>query len=208
MGDYIEAIYPTSGGITDKRWSHKFVDRRFMTPEDQVDYVAELLEPIKDKCLGLLSGNHEWRLEDRYGIDLVKILADRLGAEAYGPMAFIELWLNKSEVPVLIFATHGHYGGRKVGGAINRIQDLAAYFDADIYLMGHVHRRAVHKEEYLTAREGKLVQGARIFGLTGTFLRSYVTGMETYVERRILAPSRIGTITIRVDHDGEIWGFE
>jgi len=208
MGDYIEAIYPTSGGITDKRFTHKHIDRRFLTPEDQIDYVVKLLEPIKHKCFGLLTGNHEWKLEDRYGINITKMIADRLGVDAFGPMAFIRLFLKGMKTPIIIFTLHGHYTGRKTGGALNKITDLASYFDADIYFMGHVHKRLVHKEDCITVQGNEIIQATRLFALTGSFLRSYSLGVETYVERKALPPGRIGTITVRVDNDGEIWGYE
>jgi len=208
MGDYIEAIYPTAGGVTDKRFTHKHIDRRFLTPEDQINHIAKLFEPIKNKCLGLLTGNHEWKLEDRYGIEVTRMIAEKLGVDALGPMAFITLHLNGMKNPVVIFALHGHYTGRKTGGALNNITDLASWFDADVYLMGHVHKRLVHKEDLITVRGGEIIQSSRIFCLTGSFLRSYSLGVETYAERKALPPGRIGTITVRIDNDGEIWGLE
>lgn len=207
MGDYIEAIYPTSGGITDKRFSHRFIKRDIFTPEEQINYVASLFDPIKDKCLGLLEGNHEWKLGDKYGINLVEQLANRLGVKYLGPVGFIELKLRES-TPIVILACHGHYTGVKKGGAVNKIQDLAAFFDADIYLMGHVHKRFFDKDEYISVRGGKIIHALRSFGLTGHFLRTYVADIDTYGERRLIQPGRVGTITIKIQADGEVYGYE
>jgi hypothetical protein len=47
-----------------------------------------------------------------------------------------------------IYVTHGSGGGRKEGGKVNRLADLAAIVDADIYVTGHTHLPLVFKESY------------------------------------------------------------
>ena len=47
-----------------------------------------------------------------------------------------------------IYVTHGTGGGRKEGGKINRLVDLSAIVDADIYLMGHTHMPAIVRESF------------------------------------------------------------
>ena len=47
-----------------------------------------------------------------------------------------------------VYATHGSGGGRKEGGKINRLADLAQIVDADVYIMGHVHTPATFRSGY------------------------------------------------------------
>jgi hypothetical protein len=49
---------------------------------------------------------------------------------------------------------HGSGGGRREGGKINRLADLATIVDADLYLMGHTHFPAVFKENYFRVNAG------------------------------------------------------
>jgi len=52
------------------------------------------------------------------------------------------------QVCYVIYTTHGSGGGRREGGKINRLADLAGIVDADIYISGHTHFPAVFKETY------------------------------------------------------------
>jgi antirestriction protein ArdC len=47
-----------------------------------------------------------------------------------------------------VYATHGSGGGRREGGKINRLADLAQIVDSDIYLCGHTHLPAVFREGF------------------------------------------------------------
>jgi hypothetical protein len=47
-----------------------------------------------------------------------------------------------------VYATHGSGGGRREGGKINRLADLAQIVDADAYLCGHAHLPAVFREGF------------------------------------------------------------
>ena len=47
-----------------------------------------------------------------------------------------------------LYMTHGSGGGRKEGGKINRLADLAGIVDADIYLMAHTHQPAAFRNTF------------------------------------------------------------
>jgi hypothetical protein len=59
MGDYGEFITPN-----DKRWDSKSIadwlkDEQDNIAEVQTEHLQKLLEPIANKCIGLIEGNHE-----------------------------------------------------------------------------------------------------------------------------------------------------
>ena len=47
-----------------------------------------------------------------------------------------------------IYITHGSGGGRREGGKVNRLADLASIVDADVYIHHHTHLPLVFKESY------------------------------------------------------------
>jgi hypothetical protein len=47
-----------------------------------------------------------------------------------------------------IYVTHGSGGGRREGGKVNRLADLASIVDADIYIHAHTHLPMVFKESF------------------------------------------------------------
>jgi len=127
-------------------------------PMQQLEQAVKIFGPIKDKILAITAGNHEARIWKTDGIDTTQLIATQLGiGDRYSPesaLLFIQFGRQSSfkhNQPVLytIMALHGSgAGGRKEGGKINRLVDLANIVDADIYLMSHTHLPAIVKNSY------------------------------------------------------------
>jgi predicted phosphodiesterase len=126
-------------------------------PMEQLKHCVRLFEPIKDKILAVLPGNHENRIYRSDGIDITSLMCNQLGIhDRYSSttaLVFVRFGKNKASGhgrPQLytIYVTHGSGGGRKEGGKVNRLADLAAIVDADIYVTGHTHLPLVFKESY------------------------------------------------------------
>ena len=126
-------------------------------PMEQLKHCVTIFEPIKDKILAVLPGNHENRVYKSDGIDITEIMCAQLGIpDRYSPTTAL-IFIRFGKVngknhnrPQLytIYATHGCGGGRKEGGKVNRLADLASIVDADIYLHAHTHLPLIFKESY------------------------------------------------------------
>jgi hypothetical protein len=101
----------------------------------------------------------------------------------------------------VIYSTHGSYSGRRIGGKMNRLEDLSTWYDADIYLMGHTHELAgERKVRYaVNTQTHELKTEKKVYAFTGTYLRSHQLNCSSYAERLNLAPNKIGMITIEVN---------
>lgn len=129
-----------------------------LQPMEQLKECVKIFEPIKDKILCILPGNHENRLYKSDGIDITALMATQLGLmdryTATTALLLIRVGLlerKKSvgrQVCYSVYATHGSGGGRKEGGKINRLTDLASIVDADCYIHSHVHLPAALKTSY------------------------------------------------------------
>ena len=128
-----------------------------LQPMEQLKHCVKIFEPIKDKILAVLPGNHENRVYKTDGLDLTEIMCGQLGIpERYSPttaLLFIRFGQRSSlhhNRPQLytIYVTHGSGGGRREGGKVNRLADLASIVDADIYVHGHTHLPFVFKEGF------------------------------------------------------------
>lgn len=133
--------------------------RQSISPMEQMSIANELFYPIKDKILAMTQGNHEARTYRTEGIDLTELLAQQFGIldryESEGLVLFIRFGSPKNnhgdekrKMCYSMYCTHGSGGGKKAGGKINRLMDLAAIIDTDIYLHGHTHLPAVIKENF------------------------------------------------------------
>lgn len=122
-----------------------------MSPAQQVQYVAKMLMPIKDRVLAFGTGNHSERVYKNTGIDVDYLLALELGLkEKYFNNSFIiflKVGQSQTSRPskikqqvYSIFVQHGRGGGRKMGAKVNRLVDMDNIIsNADLYVMGHVH---------------------------------------------------------------------
>ena len=119
-------------------------------PMEQLAKCVEIFSPLKDKILAVLPGNHENRIYKNDGIDMTQLMCNQLGIpEKYSPTtAVIYVRFGKyrehkdRKMCYSIYATHGTGGGRREGGKIQRLADLASIIDTDVYIMAHVHQPA------------------------------------------------------------------
>ena len=125
-----------------------------LQPMEQLKRCVEIFDPIKNKILAVVSGNHENRVYKTDGIDMTALMCSQLGIrDRYSEttaLVFIRLGQNikKRRVSYTVYATHGSGGGRREGGKINRLADLANIVDADIYCHSHTHLPAIFKQGY------------------------------------------------------------
>jgi predicted phosphodiesterase len=128
-----------------------------LQPMEQLKQCVKIFEPIKDKILAVLPGNHENRTYKFDGIDITELMCAQLGIpKKYSPtttLLFVRFGRSKASLrhrPQLytIYATHGGGGGRKEGGKVNRLADLACIVDADVYIHSHTHLPVVFKNSF------------------------------------------------------------
>lgn len=127
-----------------------------LQPKEQLEHCVKLFEPLKDKILAVVGGNHENRIYKESGIDITQLMCSELGiADRYSSttaLLFVRLGTDtgdtRRKVRYSIYMTHGSGGGRKEGGKINRLADLAGIVDADIYVMAHVHQPASFRNRF------------------------------------------------------------
>lgn len=153
-----------------------------LQPMEQLKHCVKLFEPIKDRILCVLPGNHERRVMRSDGIDTTAIMCAQLGLQdRYSDttaLLFVrfgkQIGKKSHGRPQLytIYATHGAGGGRKEGGKINRLADLSCIVDADIYVMGHTHMPAILKEGFfrVSGQNSSVAQVDKLFVNTAASL--------------------------------------
>lgn len=221
MGDTIEAI-----NYSDPRFDPQSL-ASWMNVEDlrnlpmvQANRFLELTEPIHDKCLFMLHGNHEESVAKHSHFDVAQYICNHLKVPYLGYSGLVTLtWRwhppdkrNFTSTKRTLFAHHGWGGGRKYGGKVNKVFDFLSGFDADDYFMGHVHDvvtmktsrihpklprgtlNYLNKEGSICWREGEVVSKEHCFALTGTFLKSAL-----YAEQKGYNPSFVGAVRYSVD---------
>lgn len=134
-----------------------------LQPMEQLKHCVRIFEPIRDKILAVLPGNHENRVYKSDGIDTTALMCNQLRlTEKYSPttaLLFIRFGKSSGDTHhrpqvYTAYVTHGSGGGRKEGGKVNRLADLSSIVDADIYIHGHTHLPLVFKESFYRVNYG------------------------------------------------------
>jgi len=178
MGDYLESAIPTA--LPQAMWD------QLSTPEEQKKILIELLRPLKEKIIGLLTGNHELRIWIRTNIDPTKLLCKELGCRYLGHGGYLILKINDQEYRLALF--HGYGTTQKKGYHLKKVIETVGMDDADIVCIGHSHQLYHEVWARWRIQNGRVIKHY-IHGIrTGGFLR-----YPDYAKRLLYAPPIIGS---------------
>lgn len=123
-----------------------------MRPSEQKKLMAKMLEPIRDKILCCVSGNHERRsgkdVDDDPTYDIMcKLDLEHLYREN---MVFVKIRIGNpclsgmTNPTYSIVVTHGAGGGIYTGAAVNRNERFGYVIDGmDCLIVGHTHKPTI-----------------------------------------------------------------
>lgn len=217
-GDAIEAI-----SVDDRRYFTATADTSL--PMEQAARHAKRLEPIKDKLLAILQGNHERKLW-RFG-DLTAYICHQLGRpDLYGTYS-CKLIYNDRRGNLIFkhFATHGSKSVTSTADdplrrKVNKELILKRHLkhktgDCLLASKGHIHQLIICEPEselYLTD-DGETIRQSRThshqaagyihpdhrwYVSTGSFLKLYGNGVSGYAEVYEYDPVELGFVIVEV----------
>lgn len=222
LGDYADMI-----DVTDPRFSAADIHDSIMV-QDLADMgrfmagkVRDLLSPIKDKCVGMLRGNHELKFEKRHMQDVHGWLCHELGVPSFGysclfKLIFIrrpgEIGLTRAKQPRKynaaafdIFCHHGAGAATTPGGKVNRLKKFMEAYGADIYMMGHCHERMGYvKTTISTDKSAENLVSRESAGLaSGTYLNAHSESNDpNYGEKAGYPPVKLGAAFVTIKPEG------
>ncbi|KKN21726.1 hypothetical protein LCGC14_0922660 [marine sediment metagenome] len=136
-GDMCESTIKTSKGE---------IFRQVGSPQDQRDWIIETLYPIRKKILGMTIGNHEMRIYNEVGIDICKDIAAALNVpyRASGMLLKISFGSGNErhadrQYTYWVYFTHGYGGARTKSAKAVKVERVATWLHADVYIMSHDH---------------------------------------------------------------------
>lgn len=131
MGDLTEMALVNSVGNT---------YQQVLTPEEQIDYWVNKLEPYKDIIVAAVGSNHNERAVRAVQMNPCRLMFKQLGiVDRFFTYSVLIKWaFNKGCLHN--YVVHGSTGARTDGGILNKLKKLRKVVEADIYCMGHTHR--------------------------------------------------------------------
>jgi hypothetical protein len=205
MGDYLDVA---------TRHSKTSPHTATMTLSQGLKFLKNVFYPVRKQIVGLIDGNHEFRLEDFAGYNPVESLADMLGVPHLGIDALLRFNVGKRKpgkgaafdegesyrTSFYVYAHHSTGGGGTVGGKVNRCHKLAELVEGcDLYCAGHNHALSCdfNRVTVLEKSKGTYRLAKRAFVLTG----GYVDWHGGYAHRMQLQPTKLGSPRVRLSCD-------
>lgn len=173
-----------------------------MPVQEAKKMAVKMLEPIQSRILGLVAGNHEYRLWKETGTDPAEDIAMILKIPYDPDGLFLNIKIGQynncsnTRNNYTIYMTHGYGGGRTKGSKTNVLERTSHIVDADIYVIGHIHFMNVFKDKYyrFDIRHNRINPITRTYVSAGSFLN-----WGGYAERMLLPPAKQGAPRIRLD---------
>lgn len=203
MGDYDDLSSASERLILSDKKLHESTSQTLTKLyEGHVKRLAQELKFMNGKLIGMLEGNHYAEFPD--GTTTTQRLCRELDSKYLGVSAFIRVsFLYSTHHAALdIWAHHGKGAARLIGGSLNRVQQMAESANADIYLMGHDHKKSVGMMDKLELQSGcgsiRLHHKKQLYIRTGSFLKGYENNSVSYVADMALNPTNLGVVKIEI----------
>lgn len=200
LGDDIENAIPG-----DEKHNQMVFDQNMM-PAEQYEAACEFWKPVveKGKLLLTADSNHWYRSQAKTGISLAKqmnIFLNTVAKEAktvapkWGQwMSYLKLHVNKQSY--IIHGWHGSGGSTTPEATLRNCRKQAESHHANIYLIGHYHKRVIYEDIYFEWPDGtpRPIEKKRVYGATGCFLK----WEDSYAERAGFPPAVRGAIRVQL----------
>ena len=194
-GDLIECSTKSSIGAG---WAEQKI-----TPQAQIEYMCELLEPIAENCIGNLDGNHEARAFKTTGINPTQIISNQIkipysGSELYGIIANNGKDIGRSKVYTL-YACHTQTTNKNAGLAFNFMgNSISSWINANVICKAHGHDMGLsppHVIYQIDSNHASIVEHETYYWLVG----HYLDRPDSYIAKASKGPKPIGTIALWFD---------
>jgi len=186
-GDYGEYI-----NFKDKRFnpSHCYPSLKVRDLADivkkEIDVFEELSAPILNpsKCLGLMTGNHDNKMDkDGFG-RIVQNICDKYKLRYLGYSGFMRLVFQKFRSSAFrkfeIYYNHGWAAPRTSGGRVNNLYKMVIEHDCDLNITGHSHS----KESVIVDYQSFGGPRKKVGLLCGAFKKCVDWNVETWEESK------------------------
>lgn len=170
-----------------------------MTVQEAKKYAVKLLEPVKDRILAVVAGNHERRIWKSTGSDVTEDISLILGVpyDPHGILLNVKVgkYRNNGRLNYTIYVTHGTGASRTIGSKANVLKRASDIVLADIYIIGHIHFTMTFPDYYFVpdVRHRRVEKVKRLYVSVGGFLE-----WGGYSEDAMLAPTKTGTVRVRL----------
>lgn len=138
VGDLFEMVTKNSVGNLYKQ---------VLAPEEQIEYLDSfVLSKLKNRILGIVGGNHDYRMVKEVGVDPIKILCQKHSIPYSNSFLILDIKLNRASraLKFVIALHHGISGGRGKLPSVRQGEIFEKFiYGIDVYVTGHTHKPSI-----------------------------------------------------------------
>lgn len=185
------------------------VYREKYPPDIQKEKLIDILEPIKDKIIAGVAGNHEYRTMKESSQDVMKdvFMALQIRERYASDAVFVKISLgekkNKKPATYMIYLSHGCGGGASLGNGLTRQDNFHAMIEGvDISITGHTHKPSKTPSARLVfdSRNNNIIRKNTLIFVCTAWLN-----YGGYPVRGQMKPTAFYPDTIRLDGTRKMW---
>ena len=176
----------------------------FHNDTDEYENAIDFFEPYKSRILGAIVGNHEFRIEDEFGINPLQLFCKALNVPYCKYSAVIRFKVGKRHDKnagnryfqnYFVYCHHTTGGGGTIGSKLNRVVKLGDIVEnCDVLLGAHNHQLAVApRDVFYPSIQGGIMKRRIWYVDCG----SYLEYNDSYAEKNMLVPVKTGSPRIR-----------
>jgi transposase-like protein len=185
-GDLLELIPP----------GYKAINQRGQNipPDEQYLAFLKLVEPIKDKCLFIRGGNHDFlRSYTILDFDVCKTLAAEMNVPYFQYPGYTSVNISGSIWNIV--SGHGKSGAKNGDLELDKLSSV--YSDGDVFILGHNHQLYAKPVDSIRIVDGEESLRRRWYVRGGSFLR-----YANYARYSMYPIIRTGWVTTELSKDG------
>ena len=185
-GDLLELIPP----------GYKAINQRGQNipPDEQYLAFLKLVEPIKDKCLFIRGGNHDFlRSYTILDFDVCKTLAAEMNVPYFQYPGYTSVDIAGSVWNIV--SGHGKSGAKNGDLELDKLSSV--YSDGDVFILGHNHQLYAKPVDSIKIVDGEESLRRRWYVRGGSFLR-----YANYARYSMYPIIRTGWVTTELTKDG------
>ena len=185
-GDLLELIPPGYKAINQRGQS--------IPPDEQYLAFLKLVQPIRDKCLFIRGGNHDFlRSYQILDFDVCKTLAAEMNVPYYCYPGYAQFDIGGSIWNIV--SGHGKSGAKNGDLELDKLS--AVYTDGDVFILGHNHQLYCKPVDSIRIIDGEEALRRRWYARGGSFLR-----YADYARYTMYPVVRTGWITTELTKEG------
>jgi len=185
-GDLLELIPP----------GYKAINQRGQNipPDEQYLAFLKLVDPIKDKCLFIRGGNHDFlRSYTILDFDVCKTLAAEMNVPYFQYPGYTSVDIAGSVWNIV--SGHGKSGAKNGDLELDKLSSV--YSDGDVFILGHNHQLYAKPVDSIKIVDGEESLRRRWYVRGGSFLR-----YANYARYSMYPIIRTGWVTTELTKDG------